>query len=147
MPHWADDRRRGGSMGSIRASGRRIGLLTLILSVALTLFAAGLASADVDELVKSKNVNGNWKWIKRHEYIKEGDTVRWKVPGTQNQWHDIHSYGGNWNFSVNRLDPGEGKNRTFQNAGAYKYRCVRHSAKPPGEPCAGMCGTIHVINV
>jgi plastocyanin len=125
-------------------SRRSWGLAALALALTLTILAAGSAMANVDERVKSKRTSGGWRWILRHEYIARGDTVRWQVPGNQNAWHDIHSYGG-WSFTVSRLDPGEGRNRTFNNTGGYKYRCVRHSAKPAGEPCQGMCGTIHVI--
>jgi plastocyanin len=133
-------------MRSLSLRYRRVGIAALIVTLTIVIFASGTAVADVDSVIQSDRVSGAWRWKPRHDYIARGDTVRWRVPGGQNTWHDVHAYGGNWSFSVARLDPGEGRNRRFTSTGAFKYRCVRHSAKPPGEKCQGMCGTVHVIN-
>jgi plastocyanin len=118
--------------------------VVLVLTVAFTVLAAGTAQA-ADSIIRSKHTSSGWRWRPKHDYVTRGDTVRWKVPASQGTWHDVHSYGSNWSFSVSRLDPGDGANHTFNSTGAYKYRCVRHSSRPPGEPCHGMCGTVHVL--
>jgi plastocyanin len=136
-------------MARKRGSNRR--LLTVLLAGALALLLTSTATAThVQDIAKSKKVNGNWKWVGgspgKHFYVGNGHKMRWKVPATQGAWHDVTStnQGKDWNYSVARLDPGESATRTFQDTGNYYFRCARHSAVIGGK-CKGMCGIVHVV--
>jgi plastocyanin len=118
----------------------KITIFFLIFVIAGTfLLAAGASAASYT--VKAARGSGDWVWQPRSKAIIRGDKIVWKNP--TNATHDITAYGSNWNkFAV--LDPGDTTSKRFWQTGTYKYRCRLHSARPSGEPCSGMCGSITV---
>jgi plastocyanin len=137
-------RQRGSRMGGAVA-------LVVLATLLLTLVPSSGTSAGILDVVTSKKNNqGQWKWAggnggnfggATHSFINGGDRVRWKVPGNQQQWHDVHSWNNN-SINISRINPGQSVTKTFNAGGQIKYRCVRHSAIISGQ-CRGMCGVIH----
>ena len=118
----------------------QVTIFFLVFVIAGTfLLAAGASAASYT--VKAARASGDWAWQPKSKAIIRGDKIVWKNPTSAT--HDITAYGSNWNkFTV--LDPGDTTSKRFWQTGTYKYRCRLHSARPPGEPCSGMCGSITV---
>ena len=118
----------------------RATIFSLVLVIAGTFVLAAGASA-ASYTVKAARGSGDWFWKPRSKAIVRGDKIVWKNP--TNQTHDMTAYGSNWNKRA-VLDPGDTTSKRFWQTGTYKYRCIVHSTKFPGEPCNGMCGSIKV---
>jgi plastocyanin len=116
--------------------GRRFA--TMLVAVVLAVVMAGGAFAATARIRATSDND----WRRVHTYIGRGDRIQWRNP--TNRVHDVHSMGGNWNFSE-VLSPGESTSRRFRRTGIFRFRCARHSGVVDGR-CRGMCGVIHVLS-
>jgi plastocyanin len=121
-----------------RRRSRRSGIAALVIAVAVTLGAAGIADA-VTVRVRGVFNGSRYVWSPTVREIARGTTVRWRAVDGD---HNVKSRGANWSY-FRSVPAGTSVARTFNRRGTFRYYCTIHGSVSNGV-CSGMCGRIVV---
>lgn len=119
----------------------RTSLFLVVFLILTAVATTGAAARDRHAPTRAtKTVKGIiTHWSPTTVRISRGDTIKWKaVSGT----HTVTAYGSNWTFNHD-LATGQVEDRTFRQAGTFRFRCMFHSTLTNGH-CTGMCGKVVV---
>lgn len=118
---------------------RKIAVLCLGATLFLTLLAGSSVGA-TSRIRAFGETPADFHWHPKAKQVVTGTKIVW-VNDTS-AVHTVNSWGGGWKKSVT-LEAGATTGFTFNNAGFYKFRCMKHSRVADGK-CTGMCGSVKV---